>query len=195
MSDHRSPSWIQNRLKTEIRVVHVVNNESHQSEADDSDDACYNRNSQHATIHMSLMSTSRCQQIPIVQADSDGSWADCGSVAHCGAFIVVDTAAPPWVDASGAILNETGAEGVHTKSGGTVYIICGESCCCVLKEAKSLEGETGFLLLSIDSYYCLAIPVTPLTEDTCWCFSPPTVLGFSPRFQSNKNLVKRHFIT
>lgn len=64
-------------------------------------------------------------------------------------------------------LNETGAEGVHTKSGGTVYIIFGESCRCVLKEAKSLEGEARFLLLSIDSYYRLAIPVTPLTEDTC----------------------------
>lgn len=44
-------------VESDIRVVHVVNNESHESKADSPDDPCYDWNSQHATVHMSLLST------------------------------------------------------------------------------------------------------------------------------------------
>lgn len=58
-------------------------------------------------------------------------------------------------------LTEAGAEGVHTEPGGTVHIVGGESFFCAVDKAESFEGEAGDLLLSVDSHYCLAIPVTP----------------------------------
>lgn len=61
-------------------------------------------------------------------------------------------------------LNEAGAEGVHTEPGGTVHVIGGESLVRVLDKAESFEGEASFLLLSVDSHYRLAIPVTPGRE-------------------------------
>ncbi len=42
MSDHLSLLWVQNCLvETTIRVIHLVNNESYQSNTDGSDDASY----------------------------------------------------------------------------------------------------------------------------------------------------------
>lgn len=58
-------------------------------------------------------------------------------------------------------LNEVGAEGADTEPGGTVYVVDGVSCVCAFDEAERLEGEAGFLLLSVDSNDCLTIPVTP----------------------------------
>lgn len=44
-------------IKTYIGVVHVVNNESHQRKAESSGDGCHDWNSQHSTVHVSLLST------------------------------------------------------------------------------------------------------------------------------------------
>ena len=57
-------------------------------------------------------------------------------------------------------LNEAGADGCHTEPGGTVNVVGGVRINCVFNEAESFEGETSFLLHSIDSQYCLVIPVT-----------------------------------
>lgn len=57
-------------------------------------------------------------------------------------------------------LNEVGADGVHTEPGGTMYIVGGDRT-LVLEKAEGFKGEACFLLLSIDSYYCLAISVAP----------------------------------
>ncbi len=89
-------------------------------------------------------------------------------------------------------LNEVGAEGVDTKPGGTVDIICGETCCCILEKAKSLEGKAGFLLLSVDSHYCLTIPVTPCRGQMEFFFH---VVCFLPGFSLARALLKGTFVT
>lgn len=80
-------------------------------------------------------------------------------------------------------LIEAGAEGGHTKPGGTVHIVGGESRFYTVSEAESLKGEAGNLLLSIDNHYCLAILVTPgrgQTFDNVFCPSfHPTLLLYT----------------
>lgn len=58
-------------------------------------------------------------------------------------------------------LNKVGADGVYTQPGGTVYVVGGDGRVLVLEKAESFKGEARFLHLSVDSYYCLAISVTP----------------------------------
>ena len=57
-------------------------------------------------------------------------------------------------------LSEAGAEGVYTEPGGTVDVVDGQRF-CALDKAESFEWKAGILLLSIGSYYSLAIQVTP----------------------------------
>lgn len=66
----------------------------------------------------------------------------------------------PWWDVE-SDLKELGTVGFHTEPGGTVDVVSGEKLFFVTDKAERFERETGFLLLSIDFYFCLAIKITP----------------------------------
>lgn len=63
-------------------------------------------------------------------------------------------------------LVDSGAEGMHTEPGSTVHIVGGDHFFCTVNEAESLKGEAGGLLLSVDSYHRLDVPVTPGRDAT-----------------------------
>lgn len=47
---HERKSGQSSLVEAHFGVVYIVNNESHQTQGDDPDDACHDRNSQHATV-------------------------------------------------------------------------------------------------------------------------------------------------